>query len=35
MNTMSFVGAVASLGYLALFWWCGWALARRRGKGSA
>ncbi len=29
MNTMSFVGAAASLVYLALFWWCGWALARR------
>ena len=34
MNTMSFAGAVASLGYLALFWWCGWALARRALPGD-
>lgn len=29
MDTMGFTGAAASLLYLALFWWCGWALARR------
>ena len=29
MNTMTFAGAAVSLCYLALFWWCGWMLARR------